>query len=248
MHYICLMTCSFVQLNKVWERLLWANWINVRVKWIHIHIHIVFSEFNMCSCTEMLARTTVTWTLVLFSKQLKSKCLLCPLKPHSISSLIYHIPHFHRKKKPEPELEIDVWDILKNAHPSEYEKIAFEYGITDLRGMLKRLKKMKVVEPKFSEGTREIRQNSSLWSSVCDCVFVCGMFPQRSWDDWSRRTPFTRERRSCCLWRWPTRMLRSNGSRTAKRSNPLPSKDTPIHWVSTCLFGENVTKIRMIQV
>ncbi|KAL0156125.1 hypothetical protein M9458_047371, partial [Cirrhinus mrigala] len=47
------------------------------------------------------------------------------------------------KKKPEPEVE--------NAHPSEYEKIAFQYGITDLRGMLKRLKKMKVVEPKASE-------------------------------------------------------------------------------------------------
>lgn len=57
-----------------------------------------------------------------------------------------------RKKKPEKEAqEIDVWELLKNAHPSEYEKIAFEYGITDLRGMLKRLKKMKV-EPKHSEG------------------------------------------------------------------------------------------------
>uniref|UniRef100_A0A672PKK2 Myosin-binding protein C, cardiac-type-like n=1 Tax=Sinocyclocheilus grahami TaxID=75366 RepID=A0A672PKK2_SINGR len=54
-------------------------------------------------------------------------------------------------KKPEPELEIDVWELLKSAHPSEYEKIAFQYGITDLRGMLKRLKKMKVVEPKVSE-------------------------------------------------------------------------------------------------
>ncbi|KTG01771.1 hypothetical protein cypCar_00015797, partial [Cyprinus carpio] len=56
-----------------------------------------------------------------------------------------------KKKKPEPELEIDVWELLKNAHPSEYEKIAFQYGITDLRGMLKRLKKMKAVEPKISE-------------------------------------------------------------------------------------------------
>ncbi|XP_050990898.1 myosin binding protein Cb isoform X2 [Labeo rohita] len=56
-----------------------------------------------------------------------------------------------KKKKPEPELEVDVWELLKNAHPSEYEKIAFQYGITDLRGMLKRLKKMKVVEPKASE-------------------------------------------------------------------------------------------------
>ncbi|XP_073686428.1 myosin-binding protein C, fast-type-like isoform X1 [Garra rufa] len=56
-----------------------------------------------------------------------------------------------KKKKPEPEVEIDVWELLKSAHPSEYEKIAFQYGITDLRGMLKRLKKMKVVEPKASE-------------------------------------------------------------------------------------------------
>ena len=46
-----------------------------------------------------------------------------------------------------------MWELLKSAHPSEYEKIAFQYGITDLRGMLKRLKKMKV-EPKHSEGER----------------------------------------------------------------------------------------------
>uniref|UniRef100_A0A8C6PGP2 Myosin binding protein Cb n=1 Tax=Nothobranchius furzeri TaxID=105023 RepID=A0A8C6PGP2_NOTFU len=65
-----------------------------------------------------------------------------------------HLSHFFmtdRKKKPEKEEpEIDVWELLKSAHPSEYEKIAFKYGITDLRGMLKRLKKMKE-EPKHSE-------------------------------------------------------------------------------------------------
>lgn len=80
-------------------------------------------------------------------------------------ALIYHITHFHRKKKQEPELEIDVWELLKSAHPSEYEKIAFQYGITDLRGMLKRLKKMKVVEPKVSEGTRK-RDQSKLKSLI----------------------------------------------------------------------------------
>lgn len=48
-----------------------------------------------------------------------------------------------------------MWEILKNAQPSEYEKIAFEYGITDLRGLLKRLKKMKTVEPKHSDGKME---------------------------------------------------------------------------------------------
>uniref|UniRef100_A0A8C6WTT1 Myosin-binding protein C, fast-type n=1 Tax=Neogobius melanostomus TaxID=47308 RepID=A0A8C6WTT1_9GOBI len=46
------------------------------------------------------------------------------------------------KKRQEEQPEIDVWELLKSAHPSEYEKIAFKYGITDLRGMLKRLKKM----------------------------------------------------------------------------------------------------------
>ncbi|KAG7336471.1 hypothetical protein KOW79_001164 [Hemibagrus wyckioides] len=58
-------------------------------------------------------------------------------------------------KKPtkvQPQIdENEIWEMLKNAHPSEYEKIAFKYGITDLRGMLKRLKKMKPVEQKHSE-------------------------------------------------------------------------------------------------
>ncbi|KAM9860533.1 myosin-binding protein C, cardiac-type [Aulostomus maculatus] len=46
------------------------------------------------------------------------------------------------------EPELDVWDILSHAPASEYEKIAFQYGITDLRGMLKRLKKMKKEQKK----------------------------------------------------------------------------------------------------
>ncbi|XP_026181189.1 myosin binding protein Ca isoform X4 [Mastacembelus armatus] len=54
------------------------------------------------------------------------------------------------KKQEEPKEEVDVWEILKAAKPCDYEKIAFQYGITDLRGMLKRLKKMKV-EPKKSD-------------------------------------------------------------------------------------------------
>ncbi|XP_063045634.1 myosin-binding protein C, cardiac-type [Engraulis encrasicolus] len=45
---------------------------------------------------------------------------------------------------------LDVWDILSKAPVTDYEKIAFQYGITDLRGMLKRLKKMKKPEEKKS--------------------------------------------------------------------------------------------------
>ncbi|TNN80550.1 Myosin-binding protein C, cardiac-type [Liparis tanakae] len=46
------------------------------------------------------------------------------------------------------EPDKDVWDVLSQAPPSEYEKIAFQHGLTDLRGMLKRLKKMKKEEKK----------------------------------------------------------------------------------------------------
>ncbi|XP_067283437.1 myosin-binding protein C, slow-type isoform X3 [Pseudorasbora parva] len=54
----------------------------------------------------------------------------------------------HREHKQEETPEVDVWEILKNARPDEYEKIAFTYGITDLRGLLKRLKKTKKEEKK----------------------------------------------------------------------------------------------------
>ncbi|KAF7658839.1 hypothetical protein LDENG_00006710, partial [Lucifuga dentata] len=54
------------------------------------------------------------------------------------------------KKQEEPKIDVDVWEILKAAKPCDYEKIAFQYGITDLRGMLRMLKKMKV-EPKKSD-------------------------------------------------------------------------------------------------
>uniref|UniRef100_A0A4X2KV27 Myosin-binding protein C, cardiac-type n=1 Tax=Vombatus ursinus TaxID=29139 RepID=A0A4X2KV27_VOMUR len=55
-------------------------------------------------------------------------------------------------KKRDPKLEApaeeDVWEILRTAPPSEYERIAFQHGVTDLRGMLKRLKGIKKEEKK----------------------------------------------------------------------------------------------------
>ncbi|XP_061469162.1 myosin-binding protein C, cardiac-type [Rhineura floridana] len=54
----------------------------------------------------------------------------------------------HRNEAKTEAQPVDVWEILRNAPPSEYEKIAFQYGITDLRGMLKRLKRMKKEEKK----------------------------------------------------------------------------------------------------
>uniref|UniRef100_A0A2K5Y157 Myosin-binding protein C, cardiac-type n=1 Tax=Mandrillus leucophaeus TaxID=9568 RepID=A0A2K5Y157_MANLE len=53
-----------------------------------------------------------------------------------------------RDSKLEAPAEEDVWEILRRAPPSEYERIAFQYGVTDLRGMLKRLKGMRRDEKK----------------------------------------------------------------------------------------------------
>lgn len=55
-----------------------------------------------------------------------------------------------------------MWEILRNARPDEYEKIAFTYGITDLRGLLRRMKKIPKEEKK-SEGKAVIL--------AMDCVF-----------------------------------------------------------------------------
>lgn len=58
------------------------------------------------------------------------------------------IPFCRGEGKSESQCDVDVWEILRKAPPSEYEKIAFQYGITDLRGMLKRLKRIKKEEKK----------------------------------------------------------------------------------------------------
>lgn len=74
------------------------------------------------------------------------------------------------KKQEEPKEEVDVWEILKAAKPCDYEKIAFQYGITDLRGMLKRLKKMKI-EPKKSDGEeRGKRRERGVTRQKADCA------------------------------------------------------------------------------
>nr|2LHU_A Chain A, Mybpc3 protein [Mus musculus] len=64
------------------------------------------------------------------------------------SSLLKKRDSFRRDSKLEAPAEEDVWEILRQAPPSEYERIAFQHGVTDLRGMLKRLKGMKQDEKK----------------------------------------------------------------------------------------------------
>ncbi|XP_026123180.1 myosin-binding protein C, cardiac-type isoform X3 [Carassius auratus] len=87
------------------------------------------------------------WSLLLFWTPLH--CMV-ERRFQSFSFLWYRAVHV------STEPEVDVWEILQKAPPSEYEKIAFQYGITDLRGMLKRLKKMKKEEKKSAAFLRKL--------------------------------------------------------------------------------------------
>ncbi|XP_068573442.1 myosin-binding protein C, slow-type isoform X3 [Cebidichthys violaceus] len=62
----------------------------------------------------------------------------------------------HREPKQDDTPEVDVWEILKNARPDQYEKIAFMYGITDLRGLLRRMKKIPREEKKSEAFTKKL--------------------------------------------------------------------------------------------
>ncbi|XP_051976332.1 myosin-binding protein C, slow-type-like isoform X2 [Xyrauchen texanus] len=68
--------------------------------------------------------------------------------PEASQSIDIRSAFKRREHKQEESPDVDVWEILKTARPDEYEKIAFTYGITDLRGLLKRLKKSKKEEKK----------------------------------------------------------------------------------------------------
>uniref|UniRef100_A0A6I8PZC3 Myosin-binding protein H n=1 Tax=Xenopus tropicalis TaxID=8364 RepID=A0A6I8PZC3_XENTR len=69
-----------------------------------------------------------------------------------------------KKKKDDDDCGIppDVWELLKNAKPSDFERIAFEHGITDLRGMLKRLKKVK----------KEVKKSEAFGKKLDPCYSV----------------------------------------------------------------------------
>lgn len=45
--------------------------------------------------------------------------------------------------KKEGDIDESVWELLLSAEKKDYERICSEYGITDFRGMLKRLVEMK---------------------------------------------------------------------------------------------------------
>lgn len=80
---------------------------------------------------------------------LRTRCSHQPEAPYLTSPTVSG--NAREPKQQDDTPEVDVWEILKNARPDEYEKIAFMYGITDLRGLLRRMKKIPKEEKK-SEG------------------------------------------------------------------------------------------------
>lgn len=64
--------------------------------------------------------------------------LFCDVKHFSLGS---NADGTREKKAMEPEEKI--WEILLSADKKDYERICAEYGITDFRGMLKKLSEIK---------------------------------------------------------------------------------------------------------
>lgn len=60
---------------------------------------------------------------------------------HIVTSLYSKADGTREDKTMEPEEK--VWEILLSADKKDYERICIEYGITNFRGMLKRLSEMK---------------------------------------------------------------------------------------------------------
>lgn len=72
------------------------------------------------------------------------------------------------------EDEEKVWEILLSADKKDYERICAEYGITDFRGMLKKLTEMK------REREQEIASVSCLFGlSFCVSVTISSVLVSR---------------------------------------------------------------------
>lgn len=48
------------------------------------------------------------------------------------------------KEETKPEIDDKFWDLLMSAEKKDYETICAQYGVTDFRGMLKKLNEKKI--------------------------------------------------------------------------------------------------------
>lgn len=124
-------------------------------------------------------------------------------------------------KQQDDAPDVDVWEILKKARPDEYEKIAFMYGITDLRGLLRRMKKIPKEEKKSEGNHRNCMEPSSRFNQfLTEAVPVFFKLLQRNWN---LHIKSTKAGKSAWWWTWLTPQLISSGTRTVRKSGQVPS-------------------------
>lgn len=66
-------------------------------------------------------------------------------QPTSTCSPLFRVVTTRKKQLPpkkEGEIDPKLWELLLSARKKDYEKICFQFGVTDFRWMLKRLKQM----------------------------------------------------------------------------------------------------------
>lgn len=67
------------------------------------------------------------------------------------------------KEETKPEIDDKFWDLLMSADKKDYESICAQYGVTDFRGMLKKLNEKKIERETEQErvGCIYFRQNKT---------------------------------------------------------------------------------------
>ena len=58
------------------------------------------------------------------------------------------------KEEKKPEIDDKFWDLLMSADKKDYESICAQYGVTDFRGMLKKLNEKKMEREQEQEKVR----------------------------------------------------------------------------------------------
>ncbi|GLD62998.1 immunoglobulin-like and fibronectin type III domain-containing protein 1 [Lates japonicus] len=105
------------------------------------------ADIFKCCATNEYGVASCTVTLKVTEGGLKKKSQAANGETQDFRSMLKKTVVVTRKKQlpPKKEGEIDpkLWELLLSARKKDYEKICFEFGVTDFRWMLKRLNQMK---------------------------------------------------------------------------------------------------------
>lgn len=81
----------------------------------------------------------------------KTKVLIDVLVFSSFFSSFWRADMEEREEETKPQIDENFWDLLLSADKKDYESICAQYGVTDFRGMLKKLNEKKEEREKEQE-------------------------------------------------------------------------------------------------